>query len=54
MQMFSPTKGKKHWKRLLSSIQKLPEDFVKKQRAYFIVVDAFEMPEEEVLETNLD
>ncbi|KAB8113987.1 hypothetical protein EE612_053158 [Oryza sativa] len=32
----------------------LPEDFVKKQRAYFEEVDAFELPEEEASETDLE
>ncbi|KAL6597344.1 hypothetical protein ACP70R_046784 [Stipagrostis hirtigluma subsp. patula] len=35
-----------------SSTPKLPEDFVKKQRAYFADIDAFELPEEEVSETE--
>ena len=37
-----------------SSTTKLPEDFVKKQRAYFADVDAFELPEEEVSESELE
>ncbi|KAL6630645.1 hypothetical protein ACP70R_028496 [Stipagrostis hirtigluma subsp. patula] len=37
-----------------SSTPKLPEDFVKKQRAYFADIDAFELPEEEVSETELE
>uniref|UniRef100_A0A0D9XNA5 Sororin C-terminal region domain-containing protein n=1 Tax=Leersia perrieri TaxID=77586 RepID=A0A0D9XNA5_9ORYZ len=32
----------------------LPEDFVKKQRAYFQEIDAFELPEEEASETDLE
>ncbi|KAF0905384.1 hypothetical protein E2562_033536 [Oryza meyeriana var. granulata] len=32
----------------------LPEDFVKKQRAYFEEIDAFELPEEEASETDLE
>uniref|UniRef100_A0A0E0CJ04 Sororin C-terminal region domain-containing protein n=1 Tax=Oryza meridionalis TaxID=40149 RepID=A0A0E0CJ04_9ORYZ len=32
----------------------LPEDFVKKQRAYFEEVDAFELPEEAASETDLE
>uniref|UniRef100_A0A0E0R3B2 Sororin C-terminal region domain-containing protein n=1 Tax=Oryza rufipogon TaxID=4529 RepID=A0A0E0R3B2_ORYRU len=32
----------------------LPEDFVKNQRAYFEEVDAFELPEEEASETDLE
>jgi hypothetical protein len=41
-------------KRPLSSTSKLPEDFVKKKRAYFADVDAFELPVEEVSETDLN
>ncbi|XP_062201711.1 endochitinase A-like [Phragmites australis] len=41
-------------KRPSSSTPKLPEDFVKKQRAYFADIDAFELPEEEVSETDLE
>ncbi|KAK3135970.1 hypothetical protein QOZ80_5BG0426070 [Eleusine coracana subsp. coracana] len=41
-------------KRPSSSTLKLPEDFVKKQRAYFADVDAIELLEEEVSETDLD
>ncbi|XP_006664868.1 uncharacterized protein LOC102702436 isoform X2 [Oryza brachyantha] len=32
----------------------LPEDFVKKQRAYFEEIDAFELPEEEASGTDLE
>ncbi|KAF0916591.1 hypothetical protein E2562_007665 [Oryza meyeriana var. granulata] len=32
----------------------LPENFVKKQRAYFEEIDAFELPEEEASETDLE
>ncbi|KAL5206139.1 hypothetical protein ABZP36_034348 [Zizania latifolia] len=32
----------------------LPEDFVKKQKAYFEEIDAFELPEEEASETDLE
>jgi len=41
-------------KRPSPSTPKLPEDFVKKQRAYFADIDAFELAEEEVSETDLD
>ncbi|KAK3119569.1 hypothetical protein QOZ80_9AG0672340 [Eleusine coracana subsp. coracana] len=41
-------------KRPSSSIPKLPEDFLKKEREYFAAVDAFELPVEEVSETDLD
>ncbi|KAL6905997.1 hypothetical protein ACP4OV_003598 [Aristida adscensionis] len=37
-----------------STTPKLPEDFVKKQRAYFADIDAFELSEEEVSETDLE
>ena len=40
-------------KRPPPSTPKLPEDFVKKQRAYFADIDAFELPEEEVSESEL-
>jgi hypothetical protein len=33
---------------------KLPEDFVKRQRAYFAEVDAFELPVEEVSESEVE
>lgn len=32
----------------------LPPDFVEKQRAYFAEIDSFELPEEEVSESELD
>ncbi|RLN00527.1 proteoglycan 4-like [Panicum miliaceum] len=41
-------------KRPPPSTPKLPEDFVKKQRAYFADVDAFELAEEEVSESELE
>jgi len=41
-------------KRPSPSTPKLPEDFVKKQRAYFADIDAFELEEEEVSETDLE
>ncbi|XP_062204562.1 predicted GPI-anchored protein 58 [Phragmites australis] len=41
-------------KRPSSSTPKLQEDFVKKQRAYFADIDAFELPEEYVSETDLE
>ncbi|KAK3118224.1 hypothetical protein QOZ80_9BG0695910 [Eleusine coracana subsp. coracana] len=41
-------------KRPSSSILKLPEDFLKKEREYFAAVDAFELPVEEISETDLD
>ena len=41
-------------KRPPPSTPKLPEDFVKKQRAYFADVDAFELPVEEVSESELE
>ncbi|KAJ1273782.1 hypothetical protein BS78_05G010800 [Paspalum vaginatum] len=46
--------AKKKKKRSWSSTPKLPEDFVKKQRAYFAEVDAFELPVEEVSESDLE
>ncbi|KAL6658683.1 hypothetical protein ACP70R_002723 [Stipagrostis hirtigluma subsp. patula] len=45
---------KKRHKVHTSSTPKLPEDFEKKQRAYFADIDAFELPEEEVSETELE
>ncbi|KAG2544037.1 hypothetical protein PVAP13_9NG786300 [Panicum virgatum] len=41
-------------KRPSRSTPKLPEDFVKKQRAYFADIDAFELEEEEVSKTDLE
>uniref|UniRef100_A0A0A9ES14 Sororin C-terminal region domain-containing protein n=1 Tax=Arundo donax TaxID=35708 RepID=A0A0A9ES14_ARUDO len=41
-------------KRPSSSTHKLPEEFVKKYKAYFADIDAFELPEEEVSETDLE
>ncbi|TVU27380.1 hypothetical protein EJB05_29988 [Eragrostis curvula] len=41
-------------KRPLSSTPKLPEDFVKKQREHFAEIDAYELLEEEVSETDLE
>ncbi|CAD6258722.1 unnamed protein product [Miscanthus lutarioriparius] len=41
-------------KRPLARTPKLPEEFVKKQRAYFADVDAFELAEEEVSESELE
>ncbi|XP_066334744.1 uncharacterized protein [Miscanthus floridulus] len=41
-------------KRPLVRTPKLPEEFVKKQRAYFADVDAFELAEEEVSESELE
>ncbi|TVU27377.1 hypothetical protein EJB05_29982 [Eragrostis curvula] len=41
-------------KRALSSTPKLPEDFVKKQREHFAKIDAYELLEEEVSETDLE
>ncbi|TVU51589.1 hypothetical protein EJB05_03027 [Eragrostis curvula] len=41
-------------KRPLSSTPKLPEDFVKKQREHFAKIDAYELLEEEVSETDLE
>jgi len=38
----------------LARTPKLPEEFVKKQRAYFADIDAFELPEEEVSESELE
>jgi hypothetical protein len=35
-----------------SGSPKLPDDFVKKQRAYFQEIDAFDLPEEEASETD--
>lgn len=32
----------------------LPEDFIKKQKAYFAEIDAFELEEEEVSASELD
>ncbi|CAN6344188.1 unnamed protein product, partial [Urochloa humidicola] len=49
----APCHGAKK-KRPPPSTPKLPEDFVKKQRAYFADVDAFELPEEEVSESELE
>ncbi|PVH33466.1 hypothetical protein PAHAL_8G006500 [Panicum hallii] len=49
----APCHGAKK-KRPPPSIPKLPEDFVKKQRAYFADVDAFDLPEEEVSESELE
>jgi len=49
----APCLGDKN-KRPPPSTPKLPEDFVKKQRAYFADVDAFELPEEEVSESELE
>ncbi|CAN6362045.1 unnamed protein product [Urochloa humidicola] len=49
----APCHGAKK-KRPLPSTPKLPEDFVKKQKAYFADVDAFELPEEEVSESELE
>ncbi|CAD6343934.1 unnamed protein product [Miscanthus lutarioriparius] len=40
--------------RPLARTPKLPEEFVKKQRAYFADVDAFELAEEEVSESELE
>ncbi|XP_039794823.1 uncharacterized protein LOC120660378 [Panicum virgatum] len=44
--------AKKKWP--LARTPKLPEEFVKKQRAYFADVDAFELAEEEVSESELE
>ncbi|KAF8706348.1 hypothetical protein HU200_030610 [Digitaria exilis] len=41
-------------KRPPPSTPKLPEDFVKKQRAYFAEIDAFDLPVEEVSESELE
>ncbi|CAD6258721.1 unnamed protein product [Miscanthus lutarioriparius] len=41
-------------KRPLAKTPKLPEEFVKKQKAYFADVDAFELAEEEVSESELE
>ncbi|CAL4989976.1 unnamed protein product [Urochloa decumbens] len=49
----APCHGAKK-KRPPPSTPKLPEDFVKKQRAYFADVDAFELLEEEVSESELE
>ncbi|RCV36860.1 hypothetical protein SETIT_8G015400v2 [Setaria italica] len=49
----APCHGAKK-KRPPPSTPKLPEDFVKRQRAYFADVDAFELPEEEVSESELE
>ncbi|CAL4904605.1 unnamed protein product [Urochloa decumbens] len=49
----APCHGAKK-KRPPPSTPKLPEDFVKKQRAYFADVDAFELPVEEVSESELE
>jgi len=49
----APCHGAKK-KRPPPSTPKLPEDFVKKQRAYFADIDAFELPEEEVSESELE
>lgn len=32
----------------------LPQDFIEKQRAYFAEVDAFDLPEEAVSESELE
>lgn len=40
--------------RPLARTPKLPEEFVKKQKAYFADVDAFELAEEEVSESELE
>ncbi|WVZ54861.1 hypothetical protein U9M48_005605 [Paspalum notatum var. saurae] len=50
----APCHEAKKRKRSCSSTPKLPEDFVKKQRAYFAEVDAFELPVEEVSESELE
>jgi hypothetical protein len=41
-------------KRPPPSAPTLPEDFVKRQRAYFAEVDAFELPVEEVSESEVE
>uniref|UniRef100_A0A0A9E5Z6 Sororin C-terminal region domain-containing protein n=1 Tax=Arundo donax TaxID=35708 RepID=A0A0A9E5Z6_ARUDO len=41
-------------KRPSSRTHKLPEEFVKKYKAYFADIDAFELPEEEVSEPDLE
>ncbi|KAF8671335.1 hypothetical protein HU200_050048 [Digitaria exilis] len=49
----APCHGAKK-KRPPPSTPKLPEDFVKKQRAYFAEIDAFDLPVEEVSESELE
>ncbi|KAF8647599.1 hypothetical protein HU200_065230 [Digitaria exilis] len=49
----APCHGAKK-KRPPPSTPKLPEDFVKKQRAYFAEVDAFDLPVEEVSDSELE
>ncbi|KAF8706968.1 hypothetical protein HU200_030493 [Digitaria exilis] len=49
----APCHGAKK-KRPPPSTPKLPEDFVKKQRAYFAEIDAFDLPVEEVSESVLE
>ncbi|KAJ0982333.1 hypothetical protein J5N97_010588 [Dioscorea zingiberensis] len=51
-----PKSSSKQWFRMPKRVKKpvLPQDFIERQKAYFAEIDAFELPEEVVSESELE